>query len=147
MNTYAGISQCKFNVYSMSAIPLPTLDDQQNLQQPLALPPPTPIKNEKSATASASTHAAKEIPGKMQAQLKPQRLLPALLSMPTPFWSTFALLSMPTPNSTNLMLLDHLKINWCFWCTVLSISTSADPFDALINLCNISTSVHCIVHI
>ncbi|XP_058221293.1 uncharacterized protein LOC131331389 [Rhododendron vialii] len=55
MNTYAGISQCKFNVYSMSAIPLPTPDDQQNLQQPLVLPLPTTIKNEKSVTASASS--------------------------------------------------------------------------------------------
>ncbi|KAI8542809.1 hypothetical protein RHMOL_Rhmol08G0168300 [Rhododendron molle] len=64
MNTYAGISQCRFNVYSMFAIPLPTLDDQQNLRQPLALPPPTPIKNKKTATASAFTHVAKEIPGK-----------------------------------------------------------------------------------
>ncbi|KAI8533494.1 hypothetical protein RHMOL_Rhmol08G0255800 [Rhododendron molle] len=64
MHTYAGISQCKFNVYSMSAIPLPTLDDQQNLQLPLALPPSTPIKNEKNATASASTLPTEEIPAK-----------------------------------------------------------------------------------
>ncbi|XP_058217257.1 uncharacterized protein LOC131328317 [Rhododendron vialii] len=58
MSTYAGISQCRFSVYSMSAIPEPTLDDHQNLQQPLALPPATPIKNEKSTATSASTHGA-----------------------------------------------------------------------------------------
>ncbi|XP_058198305.1 replication protein A 70 kDa DNA-binding subunit B-like [Rhododendron vialii] len=53
MYDYAGIAQCRFNVHSMTNEPPPQAVDSSN--QSLALPPPTPSKDEKLHAASASS--------------------------------------------------------------------------------------------
>lgn len=67
--TYAGISQCRFSVHSISNQDIPE-DNQDipgninNLQQPLALPPNTPAKKDKPDTASASDNPTQANPSK-----------------------------------------------------------------------------------
>lgn len=58
MYSYAGIAQCRFNVHSMTNEPPPQAINTSS--QSLALPPPTPSKDEKLHEASASDQHTEE---------------------------------------------------------------------------------------
>lgn len=64
MYTYAGISQLKFTVHSMSI--QSASGKFINTGEVLALPPPTPAKREKTHAPSTSNDPAKANPAKKQ---------------------------------------------------------------------------------